>query len=359
MTDLFEDLMREVDPARGMAPLGPDRRTAILSDATDPAVTDLAPRRTRRWGRLAAVAASVAVLTAGALLIQATTAPAPHASAQDVLRRAARAASDPATRPDQYWKITGTGTTLSGISEGGVDSLAVLRGEFTSYVAVDGRRPSWSVRGAFTIDSWPVGPPKPELVALQPARVYTTDLAPAAVPGSWQQPNPAWLATLPRDPGALKARLYADAAGAGHSADEEAYVYLGDVFRSGIVPADLAAALYQVMQTIPGTVVSDQHATLGGRTGVGITHVGSVDKLELVIDPATGQPIGVRQTTTNLPRSGGPTPAATPAAQSGQKVTTEVAITRTLVDDVPADVKASAIHGECSLGSDGTVACQR
>jgi len=39
--------------------------------------------------------------------------------------------------------------------------------------------------------------------------------------------------------------------------DGEVIVYVADVLRSGLVPADLRAALFQVLKAVPGVDVSE------------------------------------------------------------------------------------------------------
>jgi hypothetical protein len=119
-------------------------------------------------------------------------------------------------------------------------------------------------------------------------------------PPSWGGPTSAWLATLPRDPDALLRRMYADAPPpkAGSSLDKYdfAFAAVGDVLRSGLVPADLRAALYRAAAKIPGIKVVDSATNLDGRRGVAIARVQSEADLrhELIFDSAAGQLIGER-----------------------------------------------------------------
>jgi hypothetical protein len=47
----------------------------------------------------------------------------------------------------------------------------------------------------------------------------------------------------------------------------EAFVTIADGLRTGVVPADLRAALYKAAALIPGVTVGDRQATVDGRTG--------------------------------------------------------------------------------------------
>ena len=91
--------------------------------------------------------------------------------------------------------------------------------------------------------------PPPSSSSDRSVHVRTTNLAPVDIPATWQVPTPAWLAALPRDTDALRARMYADAAGHGPSTDAEVLVIAADVMRSGLVPADLRAAVFRVLRT--------------------------------------------------------------------------------------------------------------
>jgi hypothetical protein len=117
-------------------------------------------------------------------------------------------------------------------------------------------------------------------------------------PGSWQEPTPAWLASLPRDPHQLYGKLRADTANRGQDPDLEMLVYVADSLRGGLVPADLRAALYRALALMPALEITDRAANLDGRVGVayGIGKAGT--RQEMIIDPTTGQFIGERETTT-------------------------------------------------------------
>jgi hypothetical protein len=116
----------------------------------------------------------------------------------------------------------------------------------------------------------------------------------------WEVPTSAWLATLPRDPDALLQRLYADAPakkthGRGNRYDF-AFGSIGDVLHSGLVPADLRAALYRAAAKIPGIKLIDSAANLDGRRGVAIGRVQADGQIrhEIIFDSAAGQYIGDR-----------------------------------------------------------------
>ncbi|MCW2752086.1 MAG: putative polymerase sigma (70) factor, partial [Aeromicrobium sp.] len=112
--------------------------------------------------------------------------------------------------------------------------------------------------------------------------------------------DPAWYATLPRDPQKLLARLKAEDPGEPGSS---LHFYFDEVFsevlRSGVAPADIRSALFQALAKTPGMKVVNDVATLDGRRGVAISF-GAKGK-QMVFDRATGQYIGERATSPDFP----------------------------------------------------------
>jgi RNA polymerase sigma-70 factor (ECF subfamily) len=100
--------------------------------------------------------------------------------------------------------------------------------------------------------------------------------------------------SLPKDPRALLDLIYERTKGAGKSPESEAFVTIADGLRTGVVPADLRAALYKAAALIPGVTVTDRQATIDGRNGVaiGIASSDGVTRTDVIIDPASGSVIG-------------------------------------------------------------------
>jgi hypothetical protein len=121
--------------------------------------------------------------------------------------------------------------------------------------------------------------------------------APCSQEGGWQVPTAEFLASLPRDPGSLYERLRTDTDGKGSDPNLEMVVYVADVLRTGLVPADLRASLYRALAKVEGLQITEQVANVDGRKGTayGISAAGR--RHDVIVDPATGQFIGERQLT--------------------------------------------------------------
>ncbi|WP_433167144.1 CU044_5270 family protein [Kribbella sp. CA-247076] len=120
---------------------------------------------------------------------------------------------------------------------------------------------------------------------------------------SWFTPTPAFLAQLPRDPDRLLARLRTNdglppvpsPARIATAPFDRATLILA----SGIAPADLRAALYQAIRMIPGISLQADAVNLDGRTGRAVSQLQQFGvRKELIIDPRTGQFIGLREVAT-------------------------------------------------------------
>ncbi|MBT2530725.1 CU044_5270 family protein [Arthrobacter sp. ISL-48] len=102
--------------------------------------------------------------------------------------------------------------------------------------------------------------------------------------------------SLPRDPRALLDLIFERTKGAGKSPEMEAFVTIADGLRTGVVPADLRAALYKAAALITGVIVADKQATVDGRTGIaiGMDIPGGGSRQDIIIDPTSGLVIGER-----------------------------------------------------------------
>lgn len=105
------------------------------------------------------------------------------------------------------------------------------------------------------------------------------------------------LDTAPRDPKALLDFIYQRNAGKGATAEEQAFKTIAEALGTGVIPADLRAALYEAAALMPEVTVLDRQATLDGRTGIsiGMNKADHLARVEMIIDPDTGLLIGERE----------------------------------------------------------------
>lgn len=131
---------------------------------------------------------------------------------------------------------------------------------------------------------------------------------------------------LPRDGKELYEYIKAGYTGGSNSADEDSWVRITELLRTGTAPADLRSALYDAAAMIPGIEITESQAALNGRTGIAIGRVESSrdQRQDIIIDPKTGELIGERtvRTTAGFGAPAGTTWAAT-------------SVTTTVVDSTP------------------------
>ncbi|QCB94743.1 CU044_5270 family protein [Cellulomonas shaoxiangyii] len=355
-TRLFDQL-HEADPARGLTGYDETYLRAAAREISSGVTCGDAVRRPRRTlPRRLAILTPVAAVVAAALVVAPAMIARPSASADavEILHRAAEqvVAVDPLADPGDWWEVTTSGTTL-GIIDLPSGRVAILESrDSTAFHAADGSRPSYFVDRPTRLVRQLAGAPVTltELAGWlgDTTDGWTSDLAPQDAPGTWQTPNPAFLAALPRETSALRERLYRDSAGGGSSADGQAFTFVADLLTSGVVPADLRSALYRVLATIPGVEVTAHTAEVGPASGVAFGRYESNDGMrsELVIDPATGDLLGERDIAT---RDQDGIAAGTVIGES--------TVTRSLVSSVPADVVEEAQVWDCDVAPDGSTVC--
>ncbi|MEV5966492.1 CU044_5270 family protein [Kribbella sp. NPDC051952] len=151
----------------------------------------------------------------------------------------------------------------------------------------------------------------PDLFEVAKPKIFRTtcgDMTISAAPGaerriapflckpSWMVATPQFLARQPRDPDALLASLRNDTGmGMGGLApDQRAFANLASALSTGIVPADLRAALYQAARKIPGIQLLQDVVTLDGRRGRAIGLANNGYRHDIIISAANGQYIGDR-----------------------------------------------------------------
>jgi hypothetical protein len=108
------------------------------------------------------------------------------------------------------------------------------------------------------------------------------------------------LATLPTDPAKLRAWAYESTKHiTGGGADDNGAVYLifEHMLRDNLVPPDLEAAIFRVLETVPGVTV--EQIDVAGKPALSVG-IGTADWLheEVLLDPTTYEYIGERSTVT-------------------------------------------------------------
>lgn len=284
---------------------------ALRAEET-PAAT---PSRTgrRHWGRWVAAAGTVTAVVAGVVVVQTVPfgdqPPAASAVAEVLTTAADRiGASDPVVKPGEYLYIEEHRWDLVS-SDGGGRALTYLQESvIQTWVPYDRSR-EW-LRRSHTTDrrKWIQGGeadlPAPEDHAVEELRAKCGDfhpeggMKPCERKGTWQEPTPEFVAALPADPKALYDELRSAMADEGPGPDAAILDFVQDAISRGLMPAQLRATLYRALALLPALRISDRNANLDGRTGIGLGVETADREQELIIDPATGQYIGERETTT-------------------------------------------------------------
>lgn len=275
---------------------------AMLVSATE-AEPVAKPRVARRIGFSAVAVGAIAAVVAVVNIVVPTGKPAvPPAQASVMLRDAAKATTDPQVSDGQFLKLATSATYLA-------------------LTTVDGRRDTAigyldsQLREVY-LPSDSAGQPVAQTTYVAPtvffgegaqefaAREWTGQSAasvalPVSAPDDATRPVEDQSA-MPRDPAALLAYLSEFRYQAG-SSDENVFAHVVDLLRAGNVKSDLRAALYRALALMPGVVVTEQQATLDARTGIAIGLQGDVGdtRQEIIIDPTSGEYIGVRLVTIN------------------------------------------------------------
>lgn len=290
------------------------------------------PRQTVPRRRiLATVGVAAGVLTL-ALVAANVLSPGGAASAEasEVLKRAASAAitaTDPAVGPEQFLLVETDSRSLGVFSTAAVldqqERMLYIPGDADAswYLTVEWLKPD-SVLGdrddKGLIDYLATFP-------FEEMRHYRGE--DGAFGGKYAFPTATDFADMPRDPEQLLEYLKTMPSEEDADSSERAFRAVHDALITGMVPADLRAAMYQALAQVPGVYLSEGVADLEGREGSAISYRGddgySVE--QLIIDPTTGEFIGVREVTSE---ADGIVPAGTVVDSS--------AVTRVVVDEVPA-----------------------
>lgn len=318
---LFDTLMRE----HGHALVVAERPTASHRRPVR-AAAGAGGAKNGHWGRWVAAVGTVAAVVAGVLVVQTVQfgdQPAASSAVAEVLTRAADkiGASDPVVKPGQYLYIESHQWQMANTSAGG-KQLAYLQESVTQTWVPYDRTQEWVQRSHNTGQRKWVHGSDADLVALgvvpnqdvEEVRGKCGDfypeggMRPCQRKGGWQEPTAEFVATLPSDPQQLYDRIRAAMADEPSGPDWATLGFVKEAIQRGLMPAELRANLYRALALLPSLEVTDRNANLDGRLGIGLGADRGDQRVELIIDPATGQFIGERLTAT---RSRGVTPAGT------------------------------------------------
>ncbi|TDD27022.1 hypothetical protein E1287_35475 [Actinomadura sp. KC06] len=288
---------------------GPEARSARQRRRLREVIEQEALAR-RRFGRRRVMIAggATAALAAGAAVVLVMTPtseiggnpPPAQAEAVEVLDHAAAATpAQPPPRGDQYVFLETREVQQVTSVSGGKVTNRFPRSHTRTWLSVDGTRDglSRSVIGRGTAleawtradcratkprdtvvhDPWIARPPSP-------ARTFTQDCP----------PRPAYRATLPTDPGHMREYLYRNSHG-NNPPDVQAFITVGDLLRTSMLPSKARAAMFKAATRIPGIAFVPHARDAAGRPGVAaaLTHDGI--RNELIFDPRTFAFLGERQ----------------------------------------------------------------
>lgn len=326
------------------------RGRAALLRAIDAPSAPPAPRHPRqRWiwvgSAVAATCALTGVLVFGGALGAPGGADPAAAAVLGSAAAAARSVTDPAVGPGQYLEVrtdavyAASGATIAdsdrarqenggNLQEG--DATSYLESEISALWVPSDRSADWTwiQCGRHPVETFGA---RSETFAAENAG-YDSDVRRDAPGGRVESGgylggmDAEQLAALPRDPALLLQKIYDDNGTAGPSRDGEALVWIADRLRSGTIPADVRSLFYATAALIPGVTITEEQATLNGRTGtaIGRDEDASGFRQDIVIDPDTGAFIGERQVVLS--------PVADMPAGTA---TGSTSVTTTVVDSVP------------------------
>ncbi|MBQ9917537.1 MAG: hypothetical protein IJO71_10135 [Microbacterium sp.] len=270
------------------------RIAASTPTADSPRVEHVVPRRRRRPLRRATwIAAGTAAALTGILIAGNVNLGVQSARASEVLRQAAAAAenaTDASIGPGQYLRSLTHARWMScsnPTDAADPDAMVCAPNDQTLdvYRPTDSGTP-WVLVRDWGAQSGPTG-----------ASVETM----RSVGGYFYGPEAPWqtgdVAAIPTDGSAAYAWVDGQYQGGSASRDEDNFVRIADILRSGLVPAPQRAALLDALSRVPGVTSTAGVANLDGVVGVAIGRAEPIrfgERKEIIVDPTTGSVIGER-----------------------------------------------------------------
>jgi len=244
------------------------------------------PHRTRR------VVLTIAAAGLGVIVLGQTNLSIQSAHAASVLRSAAENTmtfSDPAPGPGEYLRVHTHANWLVGRSDSAGNEVFAMNAQTIDvYVPGDPSR-DWVLER-----DWGAIAPRPG----QKDTIHAPDGEFYGMP--WTLIDEQEIQDLPRDGKALIDHFNAQYQGGSASRDEDNFGRIADLLRTGLIPADLRAGLYEALALIPGVNASEQ-TNFDGKPGIAIGRsepLRAGQRAEIIIDPANGRVIGERQVMT-------------------------------------------------------------
>lgn len=275
----------------------------------------VAPPRRRPYVRRIAVVGLAATVIVGLGLARITVGghdvgSSPAAAA--VLERAADAAlAEPAlvVGPGQYLKLTrvqeswGFSNDDQGRPEIGSDDLPMaFKSRWTRSIWIPhDTRSDW----IFSERTVPLANVSKDSAAYNQPEGPTTYTRPSwskkSGPGDYLRTyDPAWYASLSRDPARLLTQITKAIGGGDDTSPESQFSEVfSEVLRSGIAPPDIRATLFTALAEQPGMRVVKGVTQLDGRSGVALSFGGK--GMQMIFDADTGAFIGERATSPDFP----------------------------------------------------------
>jgi hypothetical protein len=293
-------------------------RAELLTAAGAPTATSAAARSSgsrRHWTWWAAASATVLALVAGLVFLQSGNEPVASAAARELNSAADKiGASDEPVGPGQYRYVATHAWYLQTDAVSEDKQFSYFEEHLVeTWVPADWRQ-EWLRRESLTGKrQWVEGTEEEARQAgmRPPPRRTTEDGAPCGgfsaalegidpcAPGNWEQVTVGFMESLPRDPKQLYDQLR-EVEERDHGGSDVSYRMLShaaEMLHTGLAPADLRAALYRMLGMVPGLRITEKVANLDGREGIAFGVARGDQRLDVIIDPATGQYIGEREVT--------------------------------------------------------------
>ena len=287
-------------------------RADLMAAAGAPASIP-AHRARRHWAWWSAAAATVLAIVGGLVFLQTGNQPVASAAARELNSAADKigGADEPVGAGQYRYVATHAWYLQTGVPSGDKEFSYFEEHLIETWVPADWRQ-EWLQRETVTGKrQWVDGSeaeartaglrPPPRRTSENRARCGGFSAAIEGIdpctPGSWDQVTVGFMDSLPRDPQQLYDTLR-DFEAREHGDGDRGYRMLShaaELLHTGLARADLRAVLYRMLGMVPGLRITENVANLDGRKGIAFGMARGDQRLDVIIDPATGQYIGERE----------------------------------------------------------------